>query len=208
MEHIQNSIIAETGQEQKQTTSKLEMTSSNNTKTIFTLDDYDESKYTKFSFFWLNDNAFSQWHPSSFKVGENTFTSAEQFMMYEKALLFNDTKVAQQILKSSSPKTQKALGRKVDNFDQKIWDRHCCDIVYRGNYAKFSQNPHLKEQLLALQHRDREFVEASPRDKIWGIGMEASDAGVKHRENWKGLNLLGKVLTCVRDDILKQDQQQ
>jgi ribA/ribD-fused uncharacterized protein len=93
-------------------------------------------------------------------------------MMYEKAMLFGDSVIAQKILDTDSPRLQKALGRKVNNFDQATWDMHCIDIVYRGNLAKFSRNEKLKKELLDEKHREHEFVEASPVDTIWGIGLE------------------------------------
>jgi ribA/ribD-fused uncharacterized protein len=174
---------------------------------LFTLDNYDESKYTHFSFFWQSDSPFSQWHLSSFTVNNVEYNCAEQYMMHQKALLFEDTVIANKVMNTKSPKSQKALGRKVSNFDDDVWNRHCVDIVYKGNYAKFSQNEKLKETILSLRHKDRELVEASPVDKIWGIGMADTDDGVKQRANWKGKNLLGKILTCVRDELLAEQQQ-
>lgn len=174
---------------------------------MFTLDNYDESKYTKFSFFWKSESVFSQWYLVNFTVDDITFNCAEQFMMYQKAKLFNDDAIAEKILKTTSPKSQKSLGRKVSNFDESTWNSHCADIVYRANYAKFSQNAKLKEEMLSIRHKDREFVEASPVDKIWGIGMAEDEEGVKHRVNWKGKNLLGKILTCVRDALLEEQAQ-
>ena len=70
--------------------------------------------------------------------------------------------------------------------------------MYEGNVLKFQQNPELKQKL--LDTGDKEFVEASPKDKIWGIGLGEKRARetAEHRRTRWGLNLLGKVLGQVR----------
>lgn len=156
----------------------------------------------RFTFFWQNASPFSQWHKSVFVVADNTFTSAEQWMMYQKAMLFNDQETADAILRTTNPKTQKALGRKVKNFDETVWIAHRERIVYEGNYHKFSQNPDLKEALLATEGTT--LVEASPLDKIWGIGLAEHHEDAKNRHKWRGLNLLGVALTQLRDDLLQE----
>lgn len=120
-------------------------------------------------------------------------------MMHQKGLLFApDDPVTKQILGQPgavpNPRAIKALGRKVPNFDEKIWHQERFKIVVAGNYYKFTQNPDLKEQL--LDTGDRELVEASPMDRIWGVGFGAKNAG-KMRHKW-GLNLLGKSVMEVR----------
>ena len=134
-----------------------------------------------------------------------TFTSSEQFMMAHKAHLFSpdDTEIYDLILSSSSPREQKALGRRIPNFDESIWEAHRFDIVKWGNYFKFTQDEELKELLLGTG--ERELVEASPRDRIWGVGFGAKNAE-KNRERW-GLNLLGKVLMEVRKRIRKEEEE-
>jgi len=126
-------------------------------------------------------------------------------MMHGKALLFKDDEVAKQILKANQPKKMKELGRKVKGFDAQVWAAHRETIVRRNSVAKFTQNPTLREALLAAGKREAGsvlMVEASPRDRIWGIGMNEKTARVTPREQWRGLNLLGLILTEVRDDIL------
>lgn len=154
----------------------------------------------KFTLFW--DGPFSQWYPSSFTVNHLKFNCAEQFMMYAKALLFHDLETAEEILQATSPKDQKALGRKIRNFDAEIWALFREGIVYTGSYAKFTQNPTLQEILLATQGTT--LVEASPYDKIWGIGLGENDPQALSRATWKGLNLLGETLTRVREMISYQ----
>lgn len=120
-------------------------------------------------------------------------------MMHGKALLFEDHEIAAKILQTTSPRTMKALGRKVRGFNDKVWTKNRERIVYENSMAKFTQNPHLLQGLL---NTNGLLVEASPYDAIWGIGLaEASARNMPHKQ-WPGLNLLGKILTQVRDDIL------
>lgn len=151
-----------------------------------------------FEFFW--SGTFSQWKNSRFVEDGITFTSAEQYMMYHKAKLFSDLQIARQILAVSHPKEIKALGRKVKNFNENVWDEHKYEIVKRGNILKFSQNPRLKEELMRTGNRI--LVEASPFDDIWGIKMGVDDPRINNPINWRGQNLLGFALTEVRE-ILK-----
>lgn len=125
-----------------------------------------------------------------------TFNTCEQWMMYCKAITFNDQLTADLILKTKSPKEQKALGRAVKNFDDEMWMQHAYDVVLIGNLAKFSQHTPSMEALKAT--RGKTLVEASPYDKRWGIGMKEGDTGIEDPANWKGENLLGKAITEVR----------
>lgn len=157
----------------------------------------------QFSFFWRGP--FSQWHKSKFTVNGIEYVTAEQFMMAEKARLFGDMDICDEILSTSNPKKQKALGRKVKDFNPALWDKHKFSIVYLGNYAKFTQNPELKNVL--LNTGDTTMVEASPLDKIWGIGLAEEDTKASDRTQWKGENLLGKVLDAVRARIRCEEYQ-
>jgi len=148
-------------------------------------------------FFW--GGICSQWYPSDFEINEEKFTSAEQYMMYKKALLFEDEEVANAIMRTNNPKDQKALGRKVRGFDKDVWEEVCREYVYEGNYAKFTQNPELLEELLS--YGDREIVEASPEDPIWGIGLHENDKRVLDKEQWLGTNWLGEAIMRVRDEL-------
>lgn len=120
-------------------------------------------------------------------------------MMAEKARLFNDEETLQLILASSDPGEQKALGRRVQNFNQEAWTSNCQDIVYRGNLAKFSQNESLKAYLLSFE--DRKFAEAASFDTVWGIGLSADDERALDESTWAGQNLLGTAITRVRDAL-------
>jgi ribA/ribD-fused uncharacterized protein len=154
----------------------------------------------RYTFFFTEASPFSQWHRCTFVVGGNTFGCAEQFMMHGKAVLFGDADVAVQILAADHPRTHKALGRKVRGFDDAIWRRERERIVLDGNRAKFTQNAALKDVLFAT--RGTLLVEASPYDRIWGIGLAATSPDAKDPAKWRGQNLLGKILTRLRDELL------
>lgn len=139
------------------------------------------------------DGFLSQWFPSEFKDGGITFVNCEQYMMFSKAKLFGDERTAALIMKNGDPKNVKKLGRLVTNFNEQVWVEHREEIVYRGNMLKFSQNVELRARLLAYESPI--FVEASPADRIWGIGFNAREA-MANRGLW-GQNLLGKILTKV-----------
>lgn len=156
----------------------------------------------KFTFFYRSQNPFSNWYPASFEVKGIKFNCSEQYMMYAKAMLFGDKETAKQILKAEHPREQKALGRKVQNFDAKIWSEQAKKCVYEGCYAKFTQNENLK--LYLLKTAGTTLVEASPTDTIWGIGLAENDPDAQNRATWRGTNWLGEVLTQLREDLLKE----
>jgi len=173
---------------------------------------YNRSMYTgsysaeDFVFFWghtpasngkITKACFSQWWLCDFNDDGIDFCCAEQYMMYHKALAFSDEEYAKKILGSRDQKEIKGFGRKIRNFDEAVWNDVKSGIVIKGNMLKFSQNPKLKEFLISTG--DKILVEASPYDKIWGIGMEASAAGITDPGKWKGENLLGFALMEVRD---------
>lgn len=151
----------------------------------------------KHVFFW--NGIYSQWHKAPMIIDKIEYNSCEQYMMHQKALIFGDGDVAKQIMQETNPKEQKKFGRMIKNFDKATWDKNCLAIVYEGNLAKFRQNPELKEEM--LNTGDRIFVEASPLDNIWGIGMSENDIGVDDPSFWQGLNLLGQALNLVKNQI-------
>jgi len=152
----------------------------------------------KYTFFW--SGPFSQWAKSPFELEGKRFNTAEQYMMYSKAKLFGDDEIADKIMATSNPRVQKMLGRQVRDFDAEVWQIAAVDVVYKGNLAKFTQNPQLMKQLLATE--GTVLVEASPYDKIWGIGLNEEDAKRTPPDRWPGTNLLGLVLTQVREDLI------
>lgn len=149
--------------------------------------------------FWATREIYSNWHPAVFEVGGVQFNCTEQFMMYRKAMLFGDTETAQAVLAEPVPRAQKALGRQVKNFDDALWVAHREQIMFDGCYAKFSQNPAMKAALLATG--EHLLVEASPDDRIWGIGLHETDPLAHDPATWQGLNLLGKALMQVREAL-------
>jgi len=154
----------------------------------------------KYVFFW-GDHP-SQWYPSPMVIDGITYVTAEQYMMHQKALHFEDFEIAEEVMKTQNPSDQKKLGRKIRNFDKNSWDKVNLQIVYKGNYAKYTQNENLKQ--LLINTGDRLFVEASPEDVIWGIGLHWSDPNVDNPLLWKGQNLLGWAITLVKQEILNE----
>ncbi|TYV38488.1 NADAR family protein [Listeria monocytogenes] len=169
---------------------------------------YRKGEKLKYIFFWghqpaedgkTSKSCFSQWWICSFKVDGVEYNCAEQFMMAEKAKLFNDMEMREKILAAKHPKQAKDFGRLISGFQEDIWLKNRFNIVMRANQAKFSQNEELKNFL--MQTKNRILVEASPVDKIWGIGMAADNKNVENPLYWKGLNLLGFALMAVRDEL-------
>ena len=160
---------------------------------------------TEIIYFWghtpnpkkVSKSCFSQWYDIYFEVDGVQYHTTEQYMMASKARLFGDEDTWNEIMNAYSPAEYKKLGRKVKGFDATIWDEKKLDIVVEGNKAKFSQNPDLKEFLHATG--DAILVEASPYDKIWGIGLDREAALNSRIEDWNGENLLGCALMEVRD---------
>jgi len=165
----------------------------------------DRGERPKYLFFWghqpnadgsIGKGCFSQWFKAPFDVGGQRYATAEHFMMAEKARLFGDGATCDRVMASRSPAEAKKLGRAVQRFDDAVWERARFDIVVRANVAKFSQNPAMRDYLLGTG--DRVLVEASPVDRIWGIGMAADDEKALNPRMWRGLNLLGFALVEVR----------
>ncbi len=151
-----------------------------------------------FVLFW--HGPFSQWYPCEFTLGGAKYNCTEQYMMAKKALFFEDEQSWLKIMACDSPKVQKAIGRTVTNFDVEKWKDVCEEIVYVGNYAKFTQDDYLKSVILGTENRT--LVEASPYDKIWGIGLAETDPKALNPDSWQGLNLLGIALMKVRESIV------
>lgn len=161
----------------------------------------------KYLFFWghqkpvegVSKTCFSQWYDSPFERDGYHFMTAEHYMMYGKAQLFEDKEAAKKLLKATNPGAAKAIGREVNGFDQQVWEAHRFEIVVAGNVAKFNAHPELKAFLLGTG--DRVLVEASPMDRIWGIGLAQDHPDCNNPNNWKGENLLGFALMEVREKL-------
>ena len=141
----------------------------------------------------------SNWYPSTFTHNGITFSSMEQYMMYRKALSFGDEKVATQILATDNAAEIKALGRLVSGYDESLWNRIRQIVVYEGLFAKFTQNPDLRER---LKDTGNAFLaECAVNDRIWGIGLSMRDPSRLDRAKWQGQNLLGYALMMVREKL-------
>lgn len=170
--------------------------------------EYAEGKRHKFLFFWghqkskdgsITASCLSQWWVLPFKVNNLEFATAEHWMMYQKALLFNDAEIALKVLGVKTPAEAKKLGREVRNFDPVVWNEKKFEIVVEGNVHKFGQNPEYRDFL--LNTRSRVLVEASPRDRIWGIGMGKNNENAENPLMWRGQNLLGFALMEAREKL-------
>jgi len=162
----------------------------------------------KFTFFWGGPSPFgqfSQWALYDVIIDNIKYNCSEQYMMAEKARLFGDTEMLARIMATLDPREQKALGKQVRGFDKARWELYAKDIVYKASVAKYSQHPELRRTLLSTVGTT--IVEASPEDKIWGIGLRKDDRRALDRATWLGTNWLGETLTRVRDEFLKEEKE-
>ncbi|AEV84062.1 hypothetical protein ACWT_3039 [Actinoplanes sp. SE50] len=165
-------------------------------------------RHPKYLYFWghtpardgsVSATCLSQWSPEGCTVDGIRYATAEHYMMWSKAVLFGDTAAAERILAAGHPRDAKLLGGRVTPFDEPTWRARRTDIVTRGNLAKFGQHPDLAAFLLGTG--DRVLVEASPTDRIWGIGLTRDDPRAADPARWRGLNLLGFALMTVRERL-------
>lgn len=161
--------------------------------------------------FW--GGPFSNFYPCKIHVDSDwdekpvdlTFKSSEQYFMWQKAMYFGDEETAEEILKAKTPKEAKALGRQVNGFDEKEWEVAREAAMWNAVLLKFRQNEDLKKYLTNRLFVFKKFVEGSPVDCIWGVGLRWDDPRIDDESNWKGLNLLGKTLNKVQDNILNEE---
>ena len=172
------------------------------------LNTIDSGQCPKYLYFWghqrsksgdVTASCFSQWWVAPFVIEDITYPTAEHWMMAQKARLFDNEDVFKRIIAAKTPAEAKNLGRQVRGFDEARWNAQRLDIVVRGNYAKFSQHSELREFL--LNTKERVLVEASPVDRIWGIGLAADDERAANPRRWDELNLLGFALMEVRGQL-------
>ncbi len=147
----------------------------------------------------IGKGCLSQWWPCRFAVDQVEYVSAEHWMMASKAWLFGDRDAVASILAARTPAEAKNLGRLVRGFDEQVWAQRRFELVVEGNVAKFGQDPALRDFLVAT--KGRVLVEASPRDRIWGIGLSAADERATDPVHWRGLNLLGFALMEARSRL-------
>lgn len=162
--------------------------------------------------FW--GGPFSNFYPCKIVIDQDwwgnqiepiTFKSSEQCFMWYKATYFNDDETADEILKAKTPKEAKRLGRQVRHFDVKEWEGVREAAMWNAVYQKFKQNEDLKKYLTNRLFVFKKFVEGSPEDCIWGVGIKWDDPRIDDESNWKGLNLLGKTLNKVQKTIMNEE---
>ena len=157
-----------------------------------------------FIFFW--GGTFSQWCRSIFKIDGVIYNCCEQYMMAKKALLFGDYEALAKIMDSEDPSYQKAQGRGVKGFRKETWERYCRKYVFDANYAKFTQNPDMLDELMCTI--PKEIVEASSEDPIWGIGLRENDPRAWDKSTWLGTNWLGKAIMEVREKLILENHRE
>ena len=144
----------------------------------------------------IGPSCLSQWWPAPFTVDGVTFPTAEHYMMWSKARLFGDEATAARVLAVSHPNEAKTLGRQIRAFDETVWARERFAIVTAAGLAKFDQSDALRSFLVGTG--ERVLVEASPLDRVWGIGLSATEPAADDPSRWRGLNLLGFALMQAR----------
>ena len=153
-----------------------------------------------FIFYFGMESPFSHWYKCNFTVESQVFCCVEQYLMFRKAILFNDSDSAHKILRSSDPERHHRLGKQVHDFNKLLWQRKCRKYAFEGNYAKFTRHADL---LKLLRNTDGKILaEASPYDRNWGIGLSMLNPKIYERKNWRGKNWAGEVLQQVRSFIM------
>lgn len=166
--------------------------------------------------FW--ESEFSNFFPydtKEVKVGDvkplniegygKKFPTSEHFFMWLKAKTFKDDETADLILQAVRPEQAKKLGRQIKGFDKDVWNEKCEEAMFTAVYSKFSQNKELRNFILDKKFNGKHFVEASPFDKIWGIGLHWSDKNAEDETKWRGENKLGKILDRVREKLSNEE---
>lgn len=156
----------------------------------------------KYVTFW--GSIFSNWAPCRFITSDKrAWRSSEQYFMYLKACHFNDYETAEEIYRSNNPRDAKKLGRKVKGFNDEEWSKVRYDAMFKAVYLKFEQDESLRGELLSPKYEGKHFAEGSPIDTVWGTGLIWNSPEFD-KEEWKGLNLLGKVLDDVRNNLKRK----
>ncbi|NLU69038.1 NADAR family protein [Streptomyces sp. HNM0574] len=169
----------------------------------------EQGERFKYLYFWghrprrdggVGKSCLSQWWPSPFTADGVEYRTAEHWMMAGKARLFGDGEAERRIIAASHPGEAKAVGRTVRGFDEAVWRRERYAVVVEGCVRKFGEDDALREFLLGTGNRV--LVEASPLDRVWGVGLAADDDRVRHPGQWLGENLLGFALMDARTHLL------
>ncbi|MFC3575280.1 NADAR family protein [Streptomyces yaanensis] len=147
----------------------------------------------------IGASCLSQWWPSPFTVDGVKYATAEHWMMASKARLFDDAEAERKAIEAPNPALAKKAGRLVRGFDDAIWERERFGIVAEGSVHKFTAHADLRAFLLGT--KNRVLVEASPVDRVWGIGLAADDERATDPQRWRGPNLLGFALMEARERL-------
>lgn len=166
-------------------------------------------------YFYGTSDIYSNFHPArfdaeifhhSFETGRKlfSFNCSEQMFMALKAVHFNDMESLDLIMKAVLPQTQKAIGRKIREFDDEEWEGVRFDYMCIAVTQKFKNIPHLRKRI--IESYPKKLVEATSNDRIWGIGIDLWDNRIYDESKWEGENLLGEALEHARDLIMKNQQ--
>ena len=149
----------------------------------------------------VENGYLSNWYLSDFTVGDVKYTSMEQYMMHQKAVVFGDNEIAKQILATDDVAYIKQLGRRVSGYIDNVWNGVRQIIIFEGLMAKYSQNPELGEKLKATGNAI--LAEAAVNDRIWGIGLAMKDPKRLEPKQWNGQNLMGYATMLVKEKLSK-----
>ena len=79
----------------------------------------------------------------------------------------------------------------------RVWDISLLGIAHQA--VQVRPNPNLRSFLFGTDNKI--LAEASPYGAIWGIGLAAEDPRAYQPSLWQGLNLLGRVLISIRQEL-------
>lgn len=145
------------------------------------------------------DKEFSNMFEAPMQVDGLTFPTVEHYFQWSKAKMFGDEEAATNIMKTASPKSVKAYGKKVKNFEKDKWEEKKNEIMKIALKAKFSQHPELRNKL--QDTGTKLLAEANPRDKYWGIGTSFDTSKAKDPAKWPGKNVVGNMLQELRSEL-------
>ena len=149
---------------------------------------------------YFHGSFLSNWYPCPIEYEGKNFHCSEQLYMWFKAKFFRDEETADKIIKCTHAREAKDLGRQVNGFDKERWDERSFGYMLYCVYIKFKQNFELRDELLKLGE-GRKFVEGSPVDTIWGVGIDYRDMKIRDEKNWRGKNKLGQCLDYAYNEL-------
>lgn len=151
-------------------------------------------------YYFHSEYPFCMHTPCEIMIRGIKYKSVTHYLMVRKAEVLEKSDVASDILKGNNfGEWQYFYFNHISQKDAR-WDEVFEDELYLANVAKFTQDDSNKEDLLDLCPHPAKFVYADPFDPNLGIGIGIRAAF--QGEQWNGKNLLGEVLTRVRDEIV------